>query len=126
MNRTIQKQHSRVGRRKKRVRARVRGTNERPRLSVFRSQRHISAQLIDDLSGRTLVAASDGEFAAAGVSKSKAKLDGRGRAAWVGAELAQKAKAKGIAAARFDRGRYRYHGLVSALADGARKGGLKF
>lgn len=126
MNRTIQKQQIRVGRRQKRVRARVHGTDEHPRLSVFRSGRHISAQLIDDVSGRTLVAASDGERAAAGGSASKAKLDGRGRAAWVGAALAKKARAKGIAAARFDRGRYRYHGLISALAEGARTGGLKF
>lgn len=126
MNRTIRKQQSRVGRRERRVRVRVRGSDERPRLSVFRSQRHLSAQLIDDGTGRTLVAASDGEIKAGKPSASKAKLDGIGRAAWVGAELAQKAKAKGITAARFDRGRYRYHGLIAALAEGARKGGLKF
>lgn len=123
MNRTIQKQHSRIGRRQKRVRARVRGIDERSRLSVFRSSRHISAQLIDDVRGVTLAAASDRGLKA---PKGKPALDGRARAALVGAELARQATAKGITAVRFDRGRYRYHGLVAALADGARKGGLKF
>lgn len=104
----------------RRVRARVRGTADRPRLSVFRSGRHISAQLIDDAAGITLVAASD--VVGDGV-KAKSKQD---RASGVGEELASRARSKGIRHCRFDRGRYRYHGLVAALAAGARRGGLTF
>jgi large subunit ribosomal protein L18 len=106
-------------RRRQHVRKRIVGTAERPRLSVFRSSKHIYAQLINDLDGVTLAAAS---------SQSKgASYGGNIKAATVvGKKLAEAAKAKGIAQAAFDRGHYRYHGRVKALADAAREGGLKF
>jgi large subunit ribosomal protein L18 len=106
-------------RRRRRVRAKVRGTAERPRISVFRSNRGIFAQLIDDDSGRTV----------ASVSWIEADLRGLGRmeqAARVGALLAERARAAGVESAVFDRGGYKYHGRVKALADGAREGGLTF
>jgi large subunit ribosomal protein L18 len=110
-------------RRKFRVRNAVRGTPERPRLSVFRSSKHIYAQLIDDQSGQTLAAASS-------CGKDVAKdlpYGGNIKAAkTVGKKLADAAKAKGISKAAFDRGSYRYHGRVKALADAAREGGLQF
>jgi large subunit ribosomal protein L18 len=110
-------------RRKFRVRNSVRGTSERPRLSVFRSSKHIYAQLIDDHSGQTLAAASS-------CGKDVAKdlpYGGNIKAAKaVGKKLADAAKAKGISKAAFDRGSYRYHGRVKALADAAREGGLQF
>ena len=118
----IREKRARQLRRRRRVRARVRGTAERPRLSVFRSQRHLSAQLIDDGAGATLAAASDTEMV---TSKGKRQPSRRERAEWVGAAIAAKAITQGIQAARFDRGRYRYHGLVAAFANGARKGGLR-
>lgn len=108
-------------RRALRTRSRIAGSS--PRLSVFRSNRHLSAQLIDDAAGVTLVAASDIELAA---GASKTKTGRMWRAAWVGERLAERARLKGIAKCRFDRGRYRYHGLVAAVAAGARKGGLAF
>ncbi len=101
-----------------RVRSRVSGTSIRPRLSVFRSGKHIYAQLIDDATGKTLSAASSAELK----SKTK-KTDASGE---VGKLLAERAKAKNIASAVFDRGGYRYHGRVKALAEGAREGGLQF
>jgi large subunit ribosomal protein L18 len=106
-------------RRRHHVRRGIVGTAERPRLSVFRSSKHIYAQLIDDLSGVTLVAASSTGKGAAYGGNVKA-------AAAVGKQLAEAAKGKGIAKAAFDRGHYRYHGRVKALADGAREGGLQF
>ena len=106
-----------------RQRKRIMGTTERPRLSVFRSSKHIYAQLIDDTKGVTLAAASsltsDGKTAAPYGGNVKA-------AAAVGTQLALAAKNKGIQKAAFDRGHYRYHGRVKALADAARKGGLQF
>jgi large subunit ribosomal protein L18 len=107
-------------RRRRHVRRRIVGTAERPRLSVFRSSKHIYAQLINDLDGTTLAAASSlgGEGAAYG-GNTKA-------AAVVGKQLAEAAKTKGIGKAAFDRGHYRYHGRVKALADAAREGGLQF
>ena len=101
---------------RRRIRAKVSGTPERPRLSVFRSNKHIYAQLIDDMAGVTLAAAStrEAEASGAGVEASKA----------VGQRLAERAKAAGVERAVFDRGGYRYHGNVKALADGAREGGL--
>ena len=123
MTSALEQTHFRQRMRARRVRARIRGTAERPRLSVFRSHRHISAQLIDDAAGRTVVAASDGGETSV---KSKLKLTPTARASRVGEELAHAAKAKGIGSVSFDRGRYRYHGIVRALAAGARKGGLKF
>ena len=108
--------------RRYRIRKRVAGTAERPRLSVFRSARHIYAQLVDDLTGVTLAAASSREAVTpAGEGSRKIALS-----AAVGKRLAERAKEKGIARACFDRGGYRYHGRVRALADGARAAGLEF
>ena len=110
-------------RRKRHVRQKITGTAERPRLTVFRSSKHIYAQLIDDLHGVTLAAASS---AAAGV-KGDLPYGGNVKAATaVGQKLAEAAKNKGILKAAFDRGHYRYHGRIKALADAARQGGLQF
>jgi large subunit ribosomal protein L18 len=106
-------------RRRRRVRAKVRGTAERPRLSVFRSNRGIQAQLIDDVRGHTLAA----------VSWTESELKELGRmeqAKRAGALLAQRAKEAGVEGCVFDRGGYRYHGKVKALAEGARESGLAF
>ncbi len=108
-------------RRKKRVRKRVFGTPERPRLSVFRSLQHIYAQLIDDTAGRTLVQVSTLSKELRNAVKSGGNKDA---AAKVGAALAERAKAAGITAAAFDRNGYKYHGRVKALADAVRKGGI--
>jgi large subunit ribosomal protein L18 len=113
--------HKRQARRRFRVRNKIKGTAQRPRLSVFRSSKHIYAQLIDDLSGVTLAAASS-----AGKESGSSYGGNKTAAAVVGKKLAEAAKEKGIAAAAFDRGHYRYHGRVKALADAAREGGLKF
>ena len=106
--------------RHQRVRAKISGTAERPRLNVFRSEKNIYAQVIDDVSGVTLVSAS---------SLDKA-FDGRGSnvegAKKVGQMVAERAKAAGITTVVFDRGGYVYHGRVAALAEGAREGGLEF
>jgi len=110
-------------RRRLHVRRNITGTLERPRLSVFRSSKHIYAQLIDDLSGATLAAASSRSEE---VSKSVAYGGNIKAAKAVGKQLAELAKTKGIAKAAFDRGHYRYHGRVKALAEAAREGGLKF
>ena len=108
--------------RRYRIRKRVSGTAERPRLSVFRSAKHIYAQLVDDDHGVTLAAASSREgVTPAGEGARKIALSSA-----VGRRLAELAKAKGIARACFDRGGYRYHGRVKALADGARAAGLEF
>src|SRR5262249_26573664 len=105
------------------VRPKVRGTADRPRLTVFRSNKHIYAQLIDDQSGATLASASS----AAIKEGEKAVYGGNVKgAAVVGKKIAEEAKAKGIAKAAFDRGHYKYHGRVKALADAAREGGLQF
>ena len=106
-----------------RVRKNVLGTAGRPRLSVFRSLRHVFAQLVDDTTGRTLASASSLSKEMRGSAGGKKKKD-IGKA--VGLLLAQKAKAAGIEAVKFDRGGYLYHGRVKALAEGAREGGLKF
>jgi large subunit ribosomal protein L18 len=107
-------------RRHRRVRAKVTGTAERPRLVVFRSNRGIEAQLVDDESGKTLASASH-----LGLAKSF-KGDKSKQAEAVGKALAAAAKQAGVEACVFDRGGYLYHGRVKALADGAREGGLKF
>ncbi len=103
-----------------RVRGKISGTAERPRLCVFRSENHIYAQIIDDVAGNTLVSASS-------VEKS---FEGRGSnveaAKKIGAAVAERALQKGIEEVVFDRGGYIYHGRVKALAEGAREGGLKF
>ena len=106
-------------RRRRRVRAKVSGTAQRPRLSVFRSNRGIQAQLIDDVKGHTLAAVNWVE----GDLKSLARMEQAKRA---GELLAERAKAAGVEAVVFDRGGYRYHGRVKALADGARESGLSF
>jgi large subunit ribosomal protein L18 len=106
-------------RRRRRVRAKVRGTAERPRLSVFRSNRGIQAQVIDDVTGHTLAAVNWTE----GDLKSLKSMDQAKRA---GELLAERAKAAGVESVVFDRGGYRYHGRVKALADGAREAGLTF
>ncbi len=109
-------------RRHRRVRRRVEGSAERPRLTVFRSARHIYTQVIDDWAGRTLVAASTLDKDAADVAATSRPES----ATWVGQRIAEKAIEQGIGQVSFDRGGYRYHGRVKALAEGARKAGLKF
>jgi large subunit ribosomal protein L18 len=106
-------------RRRRRVRAKIRGSAERPRLSVFRSNRGVFAQLVDDASARTIVAA-------AWTEPELRELKSMEQAKRVGEVLAERAKQAGIETCVFDRGGYRYHGRVRALADGAREGGLKF
>ena len=106
-----------------RVRARVSGVSERPRLAVHRSLLHISAQLIDDLSGTTLAAASSTEQDVRKVTKS---TSGVSAAEAVGKTLAERAVKAGVKAVVFDRGGYLYHGRVKALADAARTAGLEF
>lgn len=103
-----------------RVRAKISGTNERPRLAVYRSNAHIRAQIIDDVTGVTLCAAASNEKGFEGIGSNKAA------AKTVGAMIAARALEKGITEVVFDRGGYVYHGRVSELAEGAREGGLKF
>jgi large subunit ribosomal protein L18 len=110
-------------RRQLRVRRRMLGSTERPRLAVFRSSKHIYAQIIDDLAGKTLVSAStiDADV------RSKVKSSANKQAAeLVGSTLGERAKEKGIDKVAFDRRHYKYHGRVQALADAARKAGLQF
>ncbi len=107
--------------RHKRVRAKISGTPEMPRLNVFRSEANIYAQIIDDVSGVTLVSASSLDKAVEGRGSNV-----EGAAAAVGKLVAERAKAKGIETVVFDRGGYLYHGRVKALAEGAREGGLQF
>ena len=101
------------------MRKHLTGSAERPRLSVFRSLKHLSAQIIDDSTGTTLASASTVEKdLKAGANREGAKT--------IGAKLAERAKAKGVTKVVFDRGGYKYHGCVASLADGAREGGLEF
>jgi len=105
----------------RRIRHKVRGTEERPRLAVFRSLKHIYAQVIDDKRGHTMVAASSGEKdsgASNGGSVAGAKQ--------IGKVIAERAKAKGVTKVVFDRGGYHYHGRIKALAEAAREAGLEF
>jgi large subunit ribosomal protein L18 len=116
---TVKTAPARRLKRRRRVRAKVRGTAERPRISVFRSNRGIFAQLIDDEAGVTMAA----------VNWTESELRDLGpmdQARRAGEELAQRAKAAGIEGAVFDRGGFQYHGRVKALAEGAREGGLQF
>lgn len=117
----VEIRNQRRERRKRGLRSRLFGTTARPRLTVFRSSKHIYAQVIDDLRGHTLASASTNE---------KGGDDGNGgncsAAGTVGERLASRAKEAGVEAVIFDRNGYRYHGRVKALADGARKGGLQF
>jgi large subunit ribosomal protein L18 len=112
----VTKNHARLKRRR-RVRAKIVGTAERPRISVFRSNRGIHAQLVDDVAGRTLAAVVWTESDL----RSLKPMEQAGKA---GELLAERAKAAGVEAAVFDRGGYRYHGRVKAFADGVREGGL--
>jgi large subunit ribosomal protein L18 len=117
------KQHQ-LQKRKWSIRSGLFGTTERPRLSVFRSDKHIYAQIIDDYAGKTLVAVAS---TSADVRGAESKNGGNIAAAKkVGQAIAEKAKAAGIKAVCFDRGGRKYHGRVKALADAAREGGLKF
>ena len=109
--------------RHRRIRRRIVGTAERPRLSVFRSLKHIYAQIIDDTRGHPLVAASTREPEIAARVQGLKRVE-QGRV--VGQALAQRAREKGIVRVVFDRGGYAYHGRVKALAEGAREGGLEF
>jgi large subunit ribosomal protein L18 len=108
--------HEARNRRHRRVRKKIGGTAERPRLAVFRSNRHIYAQLIDDVAARTIVSASDAEAKVDGDKTAKAKK--------VGELIASRAAEAGVSSAVFDRGGRLYHGRVAAVADGAREGGL--
>ncbi|HEX2737936.1 MAG TPA: 50S ribosomal protein L18 [Acidimicrobiia bacterium] len=113
--------HEARQRRHRRVRKKVRGTAERPRLSVFRSNRHIYAQVIDDVNGRTVAAAStmEKEFA----SGAKATVD---TAKTIGKLVGERAKASGVSGVVFDRGGFKFHGRVAGVAEGARAAGLEF
>ncbi|MEM1099366.1 MAG: 50S ribosomal protein L18 [Planctomycetota bacterium] len=109
----------RRSRRKAGLRKRLFGTPDKPRLTVFRSSKHVYAQVIDDLSGKTLASASS-------VAAKLGKGYDTNAAAAVGKDLAEKAKAAGVETVAFDRNGFKYHGRVKALADAAREGGLKF
>jgi large subunit ribosomal protein L18 len=124
MSRTVNKlKITRHEQRKARVKGAVRGSTERPRLSVFRSVKNIYAQIIDDTTGKTLVAASSNDKAV----KATLKHGGnKNAAALIGKAVAEKAKEKGVTQVAFDRNGFRYHGRIKALADAAREAGLKF
>ncbi len=111
-------------RRHRRVRAKVSGTMQRPRLNVFRSSAHIYAQVIDDTRSHTLVAASDLEEAVKDRAGEGADKSARAKA--VGEVIAERARDAGVELVTFDRGGFLYHGRIKAVADGAREGGLKF
>lgn len=115
MKRNSQQSRQRI---RLRVRKKVNGTGERPRLSVFRSNKAIYCQVIDDLKGHTLASASSREANATGTKIEQARA--------VGQLIAEKAKAAGVSSVTFDRSGYLYHGRIQALADGAREGGLQF
>ena len=118
----IDKNSERI-KRHKRIRNKISGTPERPRLSVFRSTKHIYAQIIDDVNGVTLVAASTMEKSIADAVKEMTKSE---QAKYVGAELGRRALDKGVTAVVFDRSGYLYMGRLEALAEGAREAGLQF
>jgi large subunit ribosomal protein L18 len=109
-----------------RIRRKLRGTTERPRLAVFRSVAHIYAQVIDDVEGKTLVSASSVDKGAKGAKGSKPAGGNVAAAKNIGKLVAERAKAKGVTRVVFDRGGYQYHGRVKALADAAREAGLEF
>jgi large subunit ribosomal protein L18 len=119
-SRTIRRQH-----RHRRVRSKIVGTAARPRLAVFRSAKHITAQIIDDTVGKTLVSITDTQLSAA-VKATKEQTHKVAVAEAVGKLIAEKAKVKKITSVVYDAAGYRYHGRVKALADGARAGGLAF
>ena len=113
----------RLERRKWSLRSRLTGTSERPRLSVFRSDKHIYAQVIDDLAGKTLAAVASTVTDARGDQKNGGNI---AAAKAIGRAIAEKAKAAGVTQVAFDRGGRQYHGRIKALAEAAREGGLKF
>lgn len=119
----LKKKYETLARRKMRVRRKVQGTAERPRLSIFRSLKHMRAQLIDDVAGRTLAAASTEEKDLAAAVGSTATVDA---AKAVGKLLGERAVAAGLKLVVFDRGGHPYHGRVAAVAEGAREAGLEF
>ncbi len=123
MNSTHRMKLERHTQRKARVHGAVRGSTARPRLSVFRSNKNISVQVIDDETGRTLVSASSTEKAVRGDAKHGGN---KAAATTIGKRVAERAKEKGIQQVAFDRNGYRYHGRIKALADAAREGGLQF
>lgn len=116
-HKTLRRTRRRIG-----IRKRVSGTAERPRLSIFRSLNHMYAQVIDDLTGTTIAAASTRDKDL----KVDSSTGNASAAAAVGAKIAENAKAKGVTTVTFDRGGFKFHGRVKALADAAREGGLKF
>jgi large subunit ribosomal protein L18 len=116
---SVQTRDAKRLRRRRRVRAKVRGTAERPRLAVFRSNKGVQAQLIDDVAGHTLAAVN-------WIESDLRELGRMEQATRAGALLAERAKSAGVESVVFDRGGYRYHGRVKALADGAREAGLRF
>jgi large subunit ribosomal protein L18 len=124
MRRKFRRPSTQRQRRHVRVRAKVRGTSERPRLNVFRSSAHIYAQVIDDDRGRTLIAASDLEQDVIDRAGTEATKSVKSRA--VGEVIGERAKAAGISTVVFDRGGFIYHGRVKAVAEGARDAGLTF
>lgn len=115
------KKHKQKEQRKKRMRTRILVSNDRPRLTVFRSNKYVYAQIIDDSKGKTIVSCSSKEL-----PKTKVGKSGIETAGIVGEELAKKALVKKIKKVIFDRSGYKYHGKVKAIAEGARKGGLEF
>jgi len=122
MDKNIEKTERR-NRIRRRVRAKVQGTAERPRLSVFKSNKHVTLQLIDDLKEQTILGMSTNTKGVVDLVKGKSPSEAAGI---VGQEIAKAAKDQGITKAVFDRGGYIYHGVVKAAADGAREGGLQF
>lgn len=119
ITRVRENQRKRLARRRIRIRKGLEGTTERPRLAVARTLKHVHAQVIDDTTGRTLVAVSTASKAAGSGTKTE-------KARWAGQKIAELAKAKGITKVVFDRGGRMYHGRVKAVADAAREGGLEF
>ena len=119
---SISRKQSRI-KRKKRIRKRVNGTQERPRLSVFRSAKHIYAQVIDDTTGATLASASSVEKITREHPKFESKI---AQANFVGNLVAQRSKEKGVNKVVFDRNGFLYHGRIKAISEGAREGGLEF
>ena len=119
---SLDQKHEARLKRKKRIRKKLSGTSQRPRLCVFRSKKHIYAQVVDDTCGKTLAAASTLDKAMTGVSESGKK----GKASWVGKTVGQRALEKGIKQVVFDRNGFLYHGRVKAVSDGAREAGLDF
>jgi large subunit ribosomal protein L18 len=122
MNKNKQKAERRI-KRHKRVRGNLTGTPDRPRLAIYKSLKHVHAQVIDDLAGRTLASASSVESAGAAEG---GKTGNSKSAAAVGKLIAERAKGAGVSRVKFDRGGFKFHGRVKALADAAREAGLKF